>query len=328
MRPIIALGFFLISCQASAALGAGDWARVSDPGELSRTWQGALVYLPESAGGEKGLLLNSTEKLNEKLAGVKLPTIIYLHECIGLSYYRESLLRLAQFGFAVIPIDSFARDYRPLGCEEDYERPTRYEALVIAFRQAELDYAVRRLERLSWVDRERMFLMGSGYGARTVALYQGTEFAGHIIEGWGCHSPNTEMSGIRTPLSVPVLAIVASQDRWYEEPAYKGDCGEFMQGREDSRSIVLDLPYHYVAWHAQARPALFAFLSRGAGIADATMADTPKITENADGTIGLRAKWSVQAVYEAAREHCSAVGKVSFPVSAPPESAGYRFMCE
>lgn len=58
------------------------------------------------------------------------------------------------------------------------------------------------------------------------------------------------------------------------------------------------------------------------------LADIPKIIESGNDSITIAQRWSVQAVYEAAEEHCAARGRRSFPVSAPPETDHYKFVCE
>ena len=198
-----------------------NWLTVSDRDELERTWASALVILPAKIGKKRGTLLEDEELLNSlisnKIKEAKLPLILFLHACEGLGHHRDDLEKYSKLGFAVIALDSFAREHRPLGCYEDQARYIKYYDIAVAFRKAELDYAVKRINRLSWVDNNNLFLIGSGIGGMVVAHYQGAEFAGHVIEGWGCHHPHKVFDGIWTPRQVRIFSVISKYDEWYVE---------------------------------------------------------------------------------------------------------------
>ena len=114
-----------------------NWLAVSDPMELNRTWTSALVWLPEKIDGKRGSLLQDEKELNsmilKKLNRAKLPLILFLHACEGLGHHRDDIENYSKLGFAVIALDSFARDHRPLGCYEEQERYIKYYDLAVAF---------------------------------------------------------------------------------------------------------------------------------------------------------------------------------------------------
>lgn len=306
---------------------------VSNRAELNRTWAQALVYLPEKVGGRFRRLLAITkpftEELNSRPTKQKLLTILYLHSCEGLGHHREDLKRLSRLGFVVIAPDSFARQHRPLGCNEKREKFIRYFDIAAAFQKAELDYAVQRLRAFSWVDRTNLFLVGSGIGGMVTAHYQGADFAGHVIEGWGCRGPNPVFDGIWATQGVRVFAAVSRNDPWYQKNSGFGvDCASFLVGRPDSVSIVLERPAHYVSWYPKSRAALIKFLTRDLGVdADALAADVPSVVQSSANGIKLREKWSGEAVYAAASDHCAKHGKRSHLIAEPNENV-YAFVCE
>ncbi len=310
-----------------------DWLAVSDKSELDRTWRQALIYLPKQAGEHFGRLLAKpkpfTEELNLNPSKPKLPTILYLHSCEGLGPHREDLKRFSGLGFVVIAPDSFAREHRPLGCDEERERFIRYFDIAVAFQKAELDYAVQRLQEFSWIDRNNLFLIGSGIGGMVAAHYQGADFAGHVIEGWGCRGPNPVFNGIWAPKDVRIFSTVSRNDPWFQKnPGFGVDCARFLKDRPGSVSVVLDRPAHYVSWYPKSRPALIEFLTRDWDIdTEALAADAPTIIERSAEAITLREKWSDEAVYAAAKGHCAKHGKRSHLIAEPQDKV-YSFICD
>lgn len=312
-----------------------DWLAVSDPIELERTWTSALVYLPEKYNWKRGKLLEDEEALNSfilsKMNGTKLPLILFLHACEGLQHHWEDLEKYSQLGFSVIALDSIAREHRPMACNESRELYIKYYDIAVAFRKAELDYAVNRLKKLTWIDLKNLFLIGSGTGGMVTAHYEGTEFVGRVIEGWGCHHPQKVFDGIWAPKEVRVFSVVSKSDSWYlKNSGFSGDCAEFLQDRPDSVAVTLDLDMsaHYVAWQPESRPSLIKFLTRDLDVdQDALLDDTPIVIEiNDQAGIKLKKRWSLEAVFNAAKIHCSRQGKASHVIDNTPPDV-YTFIC-
>jgi hypothetical protein len=117
-----------------------SWLTVSNEQELQRTWSQSLVFLPEQYQQKSVKLLTNPEKLRGIIQtstnNSKLPVIVYLHSCESLGHHREDLKRLSRLGFVVNAIDSFAREYRSLGCNEKREKFLRFFDLVTAFQKA------------------------------------------------------------------------------------------------------------------------------------------------------------------------------------------------
>ncbi len=243
-----------------------NWMAISDHQELNKTWKEALVYLPEQLGGLSGRLLRGKrfdEILSQAGQEDKWPLILFLHYCEGLGHHREDMKRLSKLGFIVIAPDSFARDHRPLGCYEDRGKFIRYFDAAVAFQKAELDYAIQKLSGFEWIDSKNLFLFGSGMGGLVVAHYEGNEFAGHLIEGWGCRGPNPIFDGIWAPHSVRVFATVSKNTPFLKKnEGFSIDCDTYIQQRENSVSVVLDRPAHQVSWYPNSYKQMIRFLMR------------------------------------------------------------------
>ncbi len=324
--------FSIFPIQAAEKHFKPNWLAVSEPKELNRTWTSALVWLPEKIGGIRGKLLRDEKELDsmirEKLDGSKLPLILFLHACEGLGHHRDDIENYSKLGFAVIALDSFARDHHPMACYEEKEQYIKYYDIAVAFRKAELDYAVERIKKLPWVDANNKFLVGSGIGGMVVAHYQGIEFAGHVIEGWGCRHPHKVFDGIWAPPKVRIYSVVSKNDRWYKKASGFGiDCASFLRDRPNSVSVILDRPAHYVSWYPGSRSSLIKFLTRDLDVdQEALLDDSPIVIETSEQGITLKIRWSLESVYSAAKKYCSELGKTSHVTGNVPQGV-YTFVC-
>ena len=339
MKPRITLSAFVLMSMVfcGVASAANDrsivnWLTVSDPVELESTWQEALVYLPKKLGGSSGRLVRNDQlleivrKANED---IKHPLILFMHYCEGLGHHREDMKRLSKLGFIVIAPDSFARDHRPLGCYEDREKFIRYFDIAVAFQKAELNHAVKKLSEFEWIDSKNFFLFGSGMGGLVVAHYEGEEFAGHLIEGWGCRGPNPIFDGIWAPQQVRVFTTVSRNAPFLRKnEGFSVDCEAFTKQRIDSVSVVLDRPAHQVSWYPNSYKKMIRFLMRDMGVKiEPLLDDTPEIVKKTDNSIHLREKLSDTAVYETAKLHCAENNK-KMRQTVEPLDGLYKFVCE
>ena len=215
-----------------------DW---SDPAEMERTWQAALVRIPDSSGS---IIKSQIKKLgsNSVPERLSLPTVIYLHGCSGI--WSGTLRRidfLSENGFAVIAPASFARNRYPQSCDPDSHKGGMYRA-TLRMRQNDAGYAIEKARALPWVDSRNLFLVGLSQGGITTATFSSSGKAkrinARIIEGWTCHAGWDEYRGINTPKSEPVLSLVGENDPWFQAEYLRGDCGRYMSKTNGSRSVV------------------------------------------------------------------------------------------
>ncbi len=261
--PRMALAF---ACAALVmACATGD----SEEG-VARTWNEALVQIPAVAIGdaEVGVYGFMSQphvvKAMDTLSGkVRIPTVLYLHGCTGIdTESSKDLQMLADFGYAVIAPDSFARRNRPQTCNTK-THTSRILPHIYDYRQAEIAYAAERIRALGWVDHDNIFLMGFSEGGIATARYEGDEFNGHIISGWTCQSSGYAqtafMHGVAAAPSKPILAIVGARDPWFQI-WNKGHCGMSMAPGPHRRSIVIDTNFHHATIHLEAQRAIREFL--------------------------------------------------------------------
>jgi dienelactone hydrolase len=246
-----------------ACAGRGGSLAESNLSDIELTWMRAVVALPPGVeGGDVSLRRMADVLAKPPQVNRPLPTVVYLHGCTGLG--DLSILKtLAQAGYAVIAPDSMARRYRPLQCDPATGRGG-FNLFVYDFRQTELTFAVHNIPRLPWVDGTNLFLLGGSEGGVAAALYRGDAFHGRIITAWTCHGAPI-VAGLASSPMEPVLSIVSVDDPWYAEGAavgQTGDCGAYMAGRPNARSIVLPAGEgHAVLSSHITRQAILEFLA-------------------------------------------------------------------
>jgi hypothetical protein len=241
---------------------------VSDPDELGRTLDNALLEIPivylnkgnsTSLGGYfKDVKLEFARISNKK----KIPTVIYLHGCDGIHLAAlKDMDFLVRNNYAVIVPDSFARNFRPKSCDPFTKKGSFFRG-VLSMRLAEARHAHEVAKTLPWVDKHRIFMMGHSEGGVTTAKYAHGGLAGRIIMGWTCHAGWTEYSGISGPNDEPVLSFVASKESWLIGPVVLGDCGSYMTFRPNSESVVVDvsMPTHWVGYDPDVQEKILQFL--------------------------------------------------------------------
>ncbi len=229
---------------ALAALGAcaGPSAQRAEAPDLPQTWNRATIVLPPLGTGAALVTTVDSPAMQERLrrvpANAKLPVVLYVHGCTGMGGLAL-LQALAEAGFAVVAPDSFARRYRPLQCDAQNQAGGR-NLFVYDFRLEEVAYALDQLWLRPWADWEHLMLVGASEGGVAAALYRGDEFAARVILQWTCQGA-PHVAGLATGKQEPVLALLASNDPWYQRVG-GGDCGALLVGRPDSRSHLLIVP--------------------------------------------------------------------------------------
>ncbi len=236
-----------------------------DDSDIARTFDQATIVLPGQRGQPPviGKLSNKLihGHLSKLSATWRYPTILYMHGCAGQGG-MDALRAFAKAGFAVIAPNSFARRYRPMQCSPSKQTGGQ-NIFVFDFRLVEISYALQRMAPLSWIDKDRLFLVGTSEGGVAAALYRGEEFRARIIAQWTCHGAPF-IRGLVAPEGEAVLAIVRSDDPWYQPNRTEGqlgDCSAFFRTPGRSRSLVIDGGVAHDVWgHSGAMRATLDFL--------------------------------------------------------------------
>ena len=240
----------LASCQTTLPKGVtpvmATWLYGEHALPSTATISGNEETFRSSAGDP--LWTNSAEKMVKP--GKKLRVAMYLHGCGGISgqaiQYRELMHSL---GYAVFMPDSFQRPGREVLCGQGGLGNR------ISLRLREVDYALSKIRQLSWVDQDRIILMGFSEGGNTTDNFDEKGFAAHIVLGSAC--TQTRDSVPMAPKGTPVLAIVGERDRY--RPGIKCYMERTVGG---SKSISIPYAGHSIAHLDETKEAITTFLRK------------------------------------------------------------------
>lgn len=183
--------------------------------------------------------------------GDKTPAVLVLHGCSGVpngtTQYRRFFI---SSGYALFEPNSYARPGKR--CGEGHYRKSFRE------RMEELEQALFEIRKLSWVDQNRIFLMGISEGGRAVAEWAGEGFAGHIIIAAPCDGERNYIPA--APKNVPVLAVVGEKDQW----AYRSKCRTNTHAT-GSKSVIIKDVGHGIPELPEVGKAVAEFLHAAGG---------------------------------------------------------------
>ncbi|HET7340878.1 MAG TPA: hypothetical protein VFL90_05400 [Methylomirabilota bacterium] len=204
--------------------------------------------------------MRELERALAEVPPTRRPTVVYAHGCRGIDDdARQWGETIAGAGDAMFAPDSLASGDRAPACGAAAPY-ARADLPRLAARERELRYALQQLLTLRWIDPERIVLLGFDHGAVVAAGWrEPREFAGFILTGWSCTSPDVRR-GLATPPDLPVLALRWTDDPRLRDPAWNGDCQVHLGARPGSRSVLLEGSGHSVAPSAEARAAVLRFL--------------------------------------------------------------------
>ncbi len=210
----------------------------------------AFIGIPKGVLGIATPFYGTLEEALVKIPNLKnytkkLPTVVYMQGSNRFNSgkkFREWIT--GEVGYIFFAPNTHISKDRPI-----YNSPVSKEIYerVHAYRQAEIDLFIKRLNELPFIDKNKMFLMGYSEGAVASARYAGDEFVGRIILGWSCEpSYYTDFPKIGAKKDDPFLNIIGRDDEYFgkQNPwnnAYRneGHCGDALFKFTNAKVVIL-----------------------------------------------------------------------------------------
>ncbi|QKJ24267.1 hypothetical protein [Poseidonibacter lekithochrous] len=238
--------------------------------DFSKTYKSAFIGIPKGFGGLEEDYFGTLKKFKKLYpnfkAKNKIPTVLFMHGSAGLNKgvkYREWIVKEAKFIF--FAPNSFIVKNRPT-----YETPTKlanYEK-VHKFRQAEIHYNLEKLQKISFIDINNIFLMGNSEGGLAAASFKGREFKGRIITAYSCensyYSKNFEIGANKDE---PFLNIIGTHDQYFaneakatEDHEVQGHCTKALMKHKNAKVIILPQTKHDITTNIYVKDDIINFL--------------------------------------------------------------------
>jgi dienelactone hydrolase len=251
----IILGILAIALTSAMAPKPPAKTIEATPGAY-QAWRNAIVQIgahiitPQHRG-VFGRVRHLEPFLADLPAGLKLPAVLYLHDCSGLKIEAmRDIDELAALGFAVFAPDSFDSRDRKSDCVR-FEFIAGLNPDAYLQRQSEILVALTEIKKLPWIDSSAIVLYGLGEGALAAANYPGNDFHAVVLTGWTCGAAQypVDVAGLKTPPDIPVLALVSRYDPWFDREGRAGNCSSYMAGHKYAQSIIIEnRGLHHITW--------------------------------------------------------------------------------
>ena len=227
-------------------------AVIAKANDVESSWNKAQVFVPGNT---------APVTVNDIKSNQNYPVVVYLHGCTGIVNWHDHDwgVTLSSNGFIVIMLDSMARAGRIPNCDPVAKTgglfPQAHD-----YRQQEITYALEQIQKSSWADKNKIFLVGHSEGGTAVARSQHKGTRANVILAWTCAWRGDRfMAGIHSPKDVPVLAIAAKKDEWRVGKITEGRCADNANGRKVTQ-IDLDGSIHATTKYPESKPAVLNFL--------------------------------------------------------------------
>lgn len=269
----IVLVMLASTSQAKVNLGDVDFeAIMKNYPSFENTFNEGFIGIPAGLSGSDKPFYGSLTEAKKQMPDVfksteKLPTVFYMQGSGKFSKgptFREWIT--GEGGYVFFAPNSHKGKGRPT-----YSSPVPkdiYEK-VHAYRQAEIKYALSRLNEIPFIDKSKMFLMGNSEGAFAAARYAGKEFKGRMILSWTCepgyYTEYPKVGG--SYKNDPFLNIVGRDDAYFGKFSHlnkkynnEGHCGDALFRYKHAKVVLLPNTGHNVMANPYTKPEVLGFL--------------------------------------------------------------------
>jgi pimeloyl-ACP methyl ester carboxylesterase len=174
---------------------------------------------------------------------------------------------VTEAGYIFFAPNSYALEDRPT---YNIVAPHNFLEKIHEFNLAEIDLFVKKLDELSFIDRDKMFLVGYSEGGVATARYSGVEFLGRVVLGWSCEANFfTNYPQIGAQLDDPFLNIIGRDDELFgkQSPLNRGyrvtgNCADALFKFTNAKVVILPNTTHNLLKNPFLKDEILNFLNR------------------------------------------------------------------
>lgn len=232
-----------------------------------------FIGLPQGLAGLTEPFYGTLAEAKEKIANLSevtttYPTVLYMQGSGNFSKgptFREWITGDLNWVF-------FAPNTHTSNKRPRYSSPVPkkvYEE-IHKYRQAEIDQFVKNIDKLPFIDKDRLFLMGNSEGALAAARYAGKEFVGRLVLSWSCEPGYyTDLPKVGSSYKTdPFLNIMGRDDVYFgTDSPYNnqynniGHCGDALLRYKNAKVVLLPNTGHNVMANPFTKNEVLDFLT-------------------------------------------------------------------
>lgn len=234
------------------------------------TFRYAFVGIPKEITGLDNHFYGTYDAFLQQYPDIeiaqKVPTVLYMHGSSGLytgAIYRRYIVEEAGALF-------FAPNSHKLHGRPTYTSPVeeKHYIKVHKVRLAEIQYSLKRLKKLPFVDQNNLFLMGNSEGGLAAAIYRSRAFKGRIITAFSCESSYfyTRFK-LGTKKDEPFLNIIGTHDQFFSTSSalnrqytVQGNGIEALKKYTHAKIVILTKTKHDITANPYVKDEVVSFL--------------------------------------------------------------------
>lgn len=200
-------------------------------------------------------------------SGKKAPLVLFLSGSLPLGQERQMADWVVEtLGFILIAPNTHIRSDRP-----QYTSPTDYEIYetVHRMRREEVEYAMKRIEDMEFIDRRFIVLAGVSEGAITAATWPSDAVIARMAMAWNCE-PGYYIKDVRiagNPEQTPFLNLIGYADHFFgsrsklsEGFETDGHGAKLLKDFKHAKIVMYPAAGHRILEHQETRNDVVNFL--------------------------------------------------------------------
>ena len=237
---------------------------------IEDTFKHAFVGIPKKLTGLKKDFFGTYDEFLSKHPNIKIDEkaalVLYMHGSSGLytgDSYRQYIVK--EVGAIFFAPNSFMIENRPTYLSHVKEKEY---IKVHKIRLAEIYYNMQELEKLDFIDKENLFLMGNSEGGLAAAIYKTKNFKGRIVTAFSCESSYFYTNfKLGSKKDEPFLNIIGTHDQFFSKKTslnrkYKVDGNgiESLKKHTNAKIVILSKTKHDITINPYVKDEIVSFL--------------------------------------------------------------------
>jgi len=221
---------------------------------FNETFNSAYIGIPKGVLGIAEPFYGTYSEALQKIPNLKnytkkLPAVVYMQGYKSFKLGNKIRKWVTEAGYLFFAPNSYSSKDRPT---YNIMAPHNFLEKIHQYNLAEIDLFIKRLDELSFIDRDRMFLVGFSEGGVAVSRYSGVEFVGRVVLGWSCEANFfTQYPQIGAKADDPFLNVIGRDDELFgsQSPLNRGyrvtgNCADALFKFTNAKVVVLPNTTH------------------------------------------------------------------------------------